>query len=63
MHQHQETKEKRLAMLRRLYHHLTHGGKPTDGDEERVGEPVTLENLSRLIGRLERETQQGETEH
>lgn len=48
----------RLAMLRRLYHHIEHGGSTTEGDFNRVGEPVTKANLSRLIGELEGRTSQ-----
>lgn len=46
----------RLASLRRLYHHVAHGGTTTAADEARVGGPVTEDNLRRLIAELEGRT-------
>lgn len=43
----------RLASLRRLYHHLAHGGHPTPRDELWLGELVTADNLRRQIRDLE----------
>ncbi len=48
----QEQQKRALALLRRLYHHLTHGGTTSPRDDERGG---FKENIAREIERLERE--------
>jgi hypothetical protein len=46
----------RLALYRRLWHHLNHGGKTTEHDDRRCGFPVTKEALEREIRTLEART-------
>lgn len=42
-----------LHTLRRLYHHVLHGGQTTEGDAERLGAEPTLANIAAAIIRLE----------
>jgi hypothetical protein len=45
-----------LAQLRRLYHHIVHGGRTTLADELWIGGSPTKENVARMIRDLERRT-------